>query len=95
MSASTSPTVRVLCIAWPAFLMAGVLEMLVFSVVDPAGLHWFGAQPIEWSTTAVYTVAFFVFWLAISLASALTQALTTTPSVDEKGPVESSAPHHS
>jgi len=29
-------------ILWPAFLMAGVLEVLVFAVVDPGELHWFG-----------------------------------------------------
>lgn len=48
-------------IAWPAFLLAAVLEMLVFAMVDPGDLHWFG-QPLDWSRQAVYTVAFFVFW---------------------------------
>ena len=28
-------TQRLMWIAWPAFLMAGVLEMLVFAMVDP------------------------------------------------------------
>jgi hypothetical protein len=32
-------------IMWPAFLSAGVLEMLVFAVVDPQDLHWMG-QPL-------------------------------------------------
>lgn len=71
--------VRVLCVLWPSFLMAGVLETLVFAVVDPHGLQWFGGNPVEWSPTAVYTVAFFVFWLVISTAGALTQLLVTTP----------------
>ena len=39
---------RALQILWPAFLMAGVLEMLVFAVVDPAELHWFGGPAIGW-----------------------------------------------
>ncbi|MBI5257083.1 MAG: hypothetical protein HY855_11330 [Burkholderiales bacterium] len=66
-----------MAILWPSFLMAGVLEMLVFAVVDPTQLHWFGGAPIELSPTAVYTVAFFVFWGAIAAAGALTQLLET------------------
>lgn len=48
---------RMMWIAWPAFLIAGVLEMLVFAMVDPNDLHWFG-RPVEWSRQAIYTVAF-------------------------------------
>lgn len=32
-------------ILWPAFLMASVLEALVFVWVDPAQLRWFGDTP--------------------------------------------------
>ncbi len=32
---------RLMWIAWPAFLVAGVLEMLVFAVVDPQEMQWF------------------------------------------------------
>jgi hypothetical protein len=52
---------RALTILWPAFLMAGVLEMLVFVVVDPADLHWFGGEALNWSAQAVYTVTFSKF----------------------------------
>lgn len=62
-------------VLWPAFLVAGVTEMLVFALVDPHDLRWFGGAPIEASRPAVYTSAFFVFWLLISLAGALTQLL--------------------
>ncbi|TMH32596.1 MAG: hypothetical protein E6H58_09865 [Betaproteobacteria bacterium] len=62
-------------ILWPAFLMAGVLEMLVFAVVDPMSLHWFGAEPIAWSRSAVYSVTFFIFWGVIALAGAITRLL--------------------
>jgi hypothetical protein len=92
MSTSTSFTVRALCILWPSFLMAGVLEMLVFSMVDPGSLQWFGGAPVEWSASAVYTLAFFVFWAAISTAGALTQMLVTTPTEDDHTPVRRSAP---
>ena len=68
-----------LLILWPAFLMAGVLEMLVFAVVDPSGMHWFGADPVEWSRSAVYTVTFFIFWGVIATAGAITALLESPP----------------
>ena len=37
---------RLMWILWPAFLVGGVLEMLVFAMFDPQDMHWFG-QPIE------------------------------------------------
>ena len=66
---------RALLILWPAFVMAGVLEMLVFAVVDPTSLQWFGAEPIEWSRSAIYSVTFFIFWGVIATAGAITQLL--------------------
>ncbi len=70
---------RVLAVLWPAFLMAGVLEMLVFAVVDPRQLHWFGAAPIEWPVQAVYTVSFFIFWGVIAASGAITMLLERAP----------------
>lgn len=64
-------------ILWPAFLMAGVTEALVFSVVDPESLHWFGGASVNGSRQAIYTVSFFVFWLVTAVACSLTYALTT------------------
>ena len=66
---------RVLQILWPAFLMAGVLEMLVFAVVDPGSLHWFGVEPVDWPRSAVYSVTFFIFWGVIATSGALTALL--------------------
>lgn len=66
---------RVSAVLWPSFLMAGVLEMLVFAFVDPNDLHWTGGAPLGLSSASAYTLAFFVFWLVISLAGALTQLL--------------------
>jgi hypothetical protein len=66
---------RALQILWPAFLMAGVLEMLIFAVVDPGELQWFGGPAIAWSRQAVYTATFFICWAVISVSNALT-ALT-------------------
>ena len=35
---------RLMWILWPAFLVGGVLEMLVFAMFDPQDMHWFGQQ---------------------------------------------------
>ena len=69
---------RVLWILWPAFLVAGAMEMLVFAFVDPEDLHWFG-QPIELSRQGIYTLAFFAFWGMAAMSSALTTLLTMSP----------------
>lgn len=77
---------RALVILWPAFLMAGVLEMLVFAVVDPASLQWFGIEPIRWSARAIYSVTFLIFWGVIATGAAITQLLQSTG-----GPVDEPA----
>jgi hypothetical protein len=75
---------RLAAVLWPAFLMAGVLEMLVFSMVDPGELHWLGGTAVEADHNAVYTVAFFVFWVVLALGSALTQLILVEPNVLNK-----------
>jgi hypothetical protein len=69
---------RVMWIAWPAFLVAAILEVIVFGMVDPQDMHWFG-HPIEISRLGVYTVTFFVFWIVTMLSSALTTLLSMSP----------------
>jgi hypothetical protein len=66
---------RALMILWPAFVMAGVLEMLVFAVVDPDSMQWFGIEPLQWTRTAVYSVTFFIFWMVISTSAVITKLL--------------------
>lgn len=70
---------RALRILWPAFLMAGVLEIMVFAVVDPGDLHWFGGPSIGWSSQAIYTVTFLIFWGAVATAGAITALLWLEP----------------
>lgn len=62
---------RWLQVLWPAFLMAGVLEVLLFAVIDPSDLQWFGGAPITWPRQAVYTVTFLIFWGVMSVSNAL------------------------
>lgn len=77
---------RLMWIAWPAFLVAGVLEMVVFAVVDPQSLQWFGGR-LELSRSAVYTLGFFVFWGAACLSSALTTLLAASPFESNRCPL--------
>ena len=70
---------RVMVVLWPSFLMAGVLEMIVFAFVDPAVLHGFDGLPLDWPPMAIYTTAFFVFWGVIAVAGAMTELLDTSP----------------
>ena len=69
---------RMILIAWPAFLAACVLELLVFAMVDPMDLQWWG-QVLAWSRQAVYTGAFFTFWLVTAGACALSTLLRVSP----------------
>ena len=78
---------RCMWIAWPAFLVAGILEMVVFAMVDPQDLHWFDGQPLGVSRQGVYTMAFFVFWGLAMLASALTTLLSMSPFERHRCPV--------
>ncbi|MEN9886784.1 MAG: hypothetical protein RL758_1362 [Pseudomonadota bacterium] len=71
---------RLMWILWPAFLMAGVFEILVFAMVDPEDIHWFGGQSLDLSRQGVYTIAFFVFWAGLAVCSALTLLFTGRPS---------------
>jgi hypothetical protein len=58
-------------ILWPAFVAAGVMELLVFAHVDPADVHTLAGAPIELSRQAVYTLSFFGFWAVIAAAAAM------------------------
>ena len=63
-------TRHVMLIAWPAFLLAGVLEILVFAAVDPMEILWVSQGLLE-SRQSVYGVSFFVFWLVIAASNAV------------------------
>lgn len=77
---STTPRVlTVMMVAWPSFLMASVLEMLVFALVDPHDLQGAGGIPLELSATSVYSLAFFLFWAVIAAAGALERWLSSPP----------------
>ncbi len=70
---------RLMWVLWPAFLMAGVTEIVVFALVDPQDLQWSG-QRLAWSREAVYTLSFFVFWAIAMVSNGLTALLAMPPS---------------
>lgn len=74
---------RLMCIAWPAFLMTVLLEGMVFAVIDPMDLH-IVAEGFELSRQGFYTLAFFVFWGVIAIASALSIFLMNPPKNSER-----------
>jgi hypothetical protein len=59
-------------ILWPAFVIAGVLAMVMFSWVDPASLRFGDWQP---DATTTYSLAFLVFWALVAMASGLSHWL--------------------
>lgn len=79
MARRSSLRMHLMAILWPSFLMAGVLETLVFALVDPANLRWMGGELIALSPMAVYTLAFFAFWAVIAASGLLTRLLEADP----------------
>ena len=77
---------RLMWIVWPAFLVAGLLEAVVFGMFDPEDMHWFGYQ-MALSRRGVYTVSFFVFWALTILSSSLTTLLSISPFEVNRCPV--------
>ena len=72
---------RVMQVVWPAFLTAGVAELVFFAIFDPFELHFFG-QPLDWSREAIYALGFFGFWGLGIASSSLTLLLTQTREPD-------------
>lgn len=69
---------RLMWVLWPGFLMAIPTVGIVFTLVDPQDLHFFGA-PIAMSPTGIYSVGFILFWILGSTCSALTCLLQMSP----------------
>lgn len=65
-------------IAWPAFMVAAALEVMVFAVLDPLSLTLLG-EPVNWSREAVYSVTFLIFWAMFMLCGAITLQLALSP----------------
>lgn len=53
---------RLIVILWPSFLMAGVAEIVFFTLFDPQQLYLLG-RPVSFSPIATYSIGFIAFWL--------------------------------
>jgi len=70
-----------LLVVWPAFLAACLLVALVFSMVDPNEVHWFG-NSLQPSRQTVYSIAFLVFWMVSMACSGLVLWLSSPDQAD-------------
>ncbi len=62
---------KLIWILWPSFLVAGVAEILFFTVIDPQELYLFG-EAVRFSPLATYSIGFFGFWLVCAASSMTT-----------------------
>lgn len=70
---------KAIWILWPSFLVAGVAEVVFFTILDPVQLHMV-AELVGFSNRiAWYTIGFLLFWLFAAVSSALTCFLQRSP----------------
>ncbi|MBN8284636.1 hypothetical protein [Zoogloea sp.] len=62
---------KLIQVLWPSFLVAGVAEIVFFTVIAPQELYLFG-QPVYFSPIATYSIGFFGFWLVCAGSSLMT-----------------------
>lgn len=62
---------RLIHVFWPAFIVAGAMNVVFFTIFDPMELSLFG-HPLGDSRLAAYTLGFFCFWVMAAASSALT-----------------------
>lgn len=62
---------KLIQVLWPSFLVAGIVEIVFFTVVNPQELYLLG-QPVHFSTIATYSIGFFGFWLICAASSLAT-----------------------
>lgn len=62
---------QVIWILWPAFIAAGIAEVVFFTVIDPKQLYLLG-QPVELSAMASYSIGFLLFWMICAGSSLMT-----------------------
>ena len=62
---------RLMWILWPSFIVAGVAEVVFFTVIDPQELYLLG-EPVTMSRLGTYSVGFLLFWTLAAASSAFT-----------------------
>lgn len=69
---------QMIWILWPSFVVAGLAEVVFFTLIDPQELYLFG-DPVHWSRTAIYSSGFFAFWAICAASSLFTVFIQRTP----------------
>ncbi|MHB1244827.1 MAG: hypothetical protein ACYCZH_00175 [Sulfuriferula sp.] len=62
---------RMIQVLWPSFIVAGMMDVVLFTLFDPMGVSYQGAFLFE-SRLGAYSIGFFLFWLFGATSSALT-----------------------
>ena len=62
---------HVIWVLWPAFIAAGIAEVVFFTVIDPQHLYLLG-KPVGLPPLASYSIGFLLFWLICSGSSLMT-----------------------
>ena len=62
---------HIIWILWPAFIAAGIAEVVFFTVIDPQQLYLLG-QPMGLPAMATYSFGFLMFWLICAGSSLMT-----------------------
>lgn len=65
-------------VIWPAFMIAGVATIVFFAVFDPVVLGEVATPQIYVSRMTGYAIGFFMFWIFLTLSSAMTLFLIRT-----------------
>ncbi len=69
---------QMIWILWPSFVVAGIAEVVFFTLIDPQELYLFG-EPVHWSRTAIYSSGFFAFWTICAASSLFTVFIQRSP----------------
>ena len=66
-------------VLWPSFIVAGIAEIVFFTVVNPQELYLFG-ESVHFSAIATYSIGFFGFWIVCAGSSLMTLFFQRTAS---------------
>lgn len=62
---------RMIQVLWPSFIVAGAMDIVLFTLLDPLELIYQGS-PLFDTRLDAYSVGFFLFWLFGAASSILT-----------------------
>lgn len=62
---------RIIQVLWPSFIAAGVMDIVLFTLLDPMALIY-RDTPLFATRLGAYSLGFFLFWLFGAVSSALT-----------------------